>query len=207
MANMIRLNKKKVPTSFNLPNLEIGFNFLPTAEKNRDIFILVARRSAWRIKGTPMAWSDTPALFFERIITEIINTGGEQDLLNALSNGVIAWLDDLLVYSQSFEELLVIFERLLKKATQRRVCFNLLKCGICSLTTVWCVRKILKGRWSFDPTFYEKILNINKPAYRHQIAQLVYLTNWISPNIPKLAELRRPFQDFSNLKAKEVGGD
>eukprot|EP00924_Labyrinthula_sp_SR-Ha-C_P007907 snap_masked-scaffold_28-processed-gene-4.72-mRNA-1 protein AED:1.00 eAED:1.00 QI:0/0/0/0/1/1/2/0/66 len=29
-------------------------------------------------------------------------------------------------------------------------------------------------------------------------------TNWISPNIPKLAELRRPFQDFSNLKGKKL---
>eukprot|EP00924_Labyrinthula_sp_SR-Ha-C_P002069 augustus_masked-scaffold_99-processed-gene-0.6-mRNA-1 protein AED:1.00 eAED:1.00 QI:0/0/0/0/1/1/2/0/490 len=201
VANMIRLNKITIPTSLNLPNLErqflsitnssfyltldilSGFDFLPTAEKDREIFTLVTRRSAWRMKGAPMGWSNTPALFFERVITEIINAD---------------------VYSQSFEELLIIFEKLLKQAARKRVRFNLRKCGICSPTTVWCGREIRKGRRNFDPDFYEKILNMKKPVYRHQMAQLVYLANWISPNIPKLAELRRPFQDFANLKGRKL---
>eukprot|EP00924_Labyrinthula_sp_SR-Ha-C_P013161 maker-scaffold_12-snap-gene-11.22-mRNA-1 protein AED:0.27 eAED:0.30 QI:0/0/0/1/0.5/0.2/5/0/868 len=146
------------------------FDFLPTAEKDRDIFTLITRRSAWRMKGAPMGWSNTPPLFFER----------------------------------SFEELLVIFEKLLKQAARKRVRFNLRKCGICFPTTVWCGREIRKGRWNFDLAFYEKILNMKKPVYCHQMAQLVYLANWISPNIPKLAELRRPFQDFAKLKEKKL---
>eukprot|EP00924_Labyrinthula_sp_SR-Ha-C_P000051 augustus_masked-scaffold_60-processed-gene-0.69-mRNA-1 protein AED:1.00 eAED:1.00 QI:0/0/0/0/1/1/4/0/614 len=154
VANMIRLSKITVPTSLNLPNLErqflsitnnsfyltlnilSGFDFLPTAEKDRDIFTLVTRRSAWRMKGAPIGWSNTLTLFFERVITEIINADGVEDLFGAQSNGVIAWLDDLLVYSQSFEQLLIIFEKLLKQAARKRVRFNLRKCGICSPTTV-----------------------------------------------------------------------
>eukprot|EP00924_Labyrinthula_sp_SR-Ha-C_P010200 maker-scaffold_23-snap-gene-0.6-mRNA-1 protein AED:0.07 eAED:0.13 QI:0/0/0/1/0/0/3/0/1195 len=205
VANMIRLNKITVPTSLNLPNLERhGFDFLPTAEKDRDIFTLVTRRSARRMKGAPMGWSNTPALCFERVITEIINADGAEDLFGAQANGVIAWLDDLLVYSQSFQQLLVIFEKLLKQAAKKRVRFNLRKCEICSPVTVWCGREIRRGRWNFDPAFYDKILNMKRPEYRHQMAQLVYLANWISPNIPKLVELRKPFQHYANLGGKKL---
>eukprot|EP00924_Labyrinthula_sp_SR-Ha-C_P001918 snap_masked-scaffold_30-processed-gene-2.19-mRNA-1 protein AED:1.00 eAED:1.00 QI:0/0/0/0/1/1/2/0/169 len=112
VANMIRLNKITVPTPLNLPNLEIQFlsitnssfyltldilseyGFLPVAEMDRVIFALVTRRSAWRMKGAPMGWFNTPVLFFERVITEIIHADGEQDLFNVPTNGVIAWLDD-----------------------------------------------------------------------------------------------------------------
>eukprot|EP00924_Labyrinthula_sp_SR-Ha-C_P007852 augustus_masked-scaffold_28-processed-gene-4.105-mRNA-1 protein AED:1.00 eAED:1.00 QI:0/0/0/0/1/1/2/0/232 len=73
------------------------------------------------MKGAPVGWFNTPALFFERVISEIINADGVDDLFGAQSNGVIAWLDDLLVYSQSFEQLLIIFEKLLKQAAKKRV--------------------------------------------------------------------------------------
>eukprot|EP00924_Labyrinthula_sp_SR-Ha-C_P001428 augustus_masked-scaffold_44-processed-gene-1.111-mRNA-1 protein AED:1.00 eAED:1.00 QI:0/0/0/0/1/1/2/0/305 len=198
VANMIRLNKITVPTSLNLPNLErqflsitnnsfyltlnilSGFDFLPTAEKDRDIFTLVTRRSAWRMKGAPVGWFNTRALFFERVISEIINADGVDDLFGAQSNGVIAWLDDLLVYSQSFEQLLIIFEKLLKQAARKRVRFNIRKCGICSPTTVWYGWEIRQGRWNFDPAFYDKILNMKRPEYPHQMAQLKLLEDIVS---------------------------
>eukprot|EP00924_Labyrinthula_sp_SR-Ha-C_P011158 snap_masked-scaffold_81-processed-gene-0.8-mRNA-1 protein AED:1.00 eAED:1.00 QI:0/-1/0/0/-1/1/1/0/338 len=45
---------------------------------------------------------------------------------------------------------------------------------------------------------------MTKPTYRHEAAQLVYLANWLSPNIPKLSQLRKPFTEYANLKGKKL---
>eukprot|EP00924_Labyrinthula_sp_SR-Ha-C_P010201 maker-scaffold_23-snap-gene-0.10-mRNA-1 protein AED:0.41 eAED:0.42 QI:0/0/0/0.5/0/0/2/0/278 len=119
-------------------------------------------------------------------------------------NGVLAWLDDLLVYSTSFEKLCIILEKLLQRAIFRKVHFNLRKCGFGEQHTIWCGREIKRGQWNFSPAFFEKILNMPKPTYRHEAAQLVYLANWLSPNIPKLSQLRKPFAEYANLKGKEL---
>eukprot|EP00924_Labyrinthula_sp_SR-Ha-C_P003001 snap_masked-scaffold_58-processed-gene-0.44-mRNA-1 protein AED:0.58 eAED:0.60 QI:0/-1/0/1/-1/1/1/0/71 len=68
-----------------------------------------------------MGWSNTPALFFERIITEIIDADGEERLFSAKANGVIAWLDDLLFYSQTFDDLLKILGKLLSQASKKKL--------------------------------------------------------------------------------------
>eukprot|EP00924_Labyrinthula_sp_SR-Ha-C_P004824 snap_masked-scaffold_1-processed-gene-13.6-mRNA-1 protein AED:1.00 eAED:1.00 QI:0/0/0/0/1/1/2/0/279 len=129
-----------------------------------------------------------PALFCERIVTDIID-GQEEKFFAKPNNGCIAWFDDLLLYSETFESLLHILDALLKQAARMSVRFNLRKCGLCEPTTIWCGRQIKHGQWNFDPSFFDKILNLPKPKYQHEVAQLVYLCNWIAPNVPKMAAL------------------
>eukprot|EP00924_Labyrinthula_sp_SR-Ha-C_P000157 snap_masked-scaffold_39-processed-gene-2.51-mRNA-1 protein AED:1.00 eAED:1.00 QI:0/-1/0/0/-1/1/1/0/325 len=218
---MIKLNKITASTSLLLPNLERqflgvnnshffialdilnGFDFLPTLERYQEIFTLVSRRAAWNMLGAPMGWRNTPALFCERIVTDIIN-GEDEKFFAKPNNGCIAWLDDLLLYVESFKSLLHIHESLLKQAAKMKVRFNLRKLGLCEPITIWCGREIKHGRWNFDPSFNDKILNLPKPSYQHELAQLVYLCNWISPNVPKIAALRKPFVEFANLKGKKL---
>eukprot|EP00924_Labyrinthula_sp_SR-Ha-C_P007877 snap_masked-scaffold_28-processed-gene-4.41-mRNA-1 protein AED:1.00 eAED:1.00 QI:0/-1/0/0/-1/1/1/0/67 len=50
-----------------------GFDFLPTEETFRDIFTLVTRHQAWRMRESPMGWCNTPALFFDGIINKILD--------------------------------------------------------------------------------------------------------------------------------------
>eukprot|EP00924_Labyrinthula_sp_SR-Ha-C_P002066 augustus_masked-scaffold_99-processed-gene-0.2-mRNA-1 protein AED:1.00 eAED:1.00 QI:0/0/0/0/1/1/3/0/1782 len=189
VSNMVRLNKITVPTSLNLPNLErqlfsikgsrvyatldilSGFDFLETEEKSKDIFTLVTRRSAWRLRGAPMGWMNTPALFCERVVNEVVD--GIEKLFGRATNGVICWLDDLLVYAESEDHLLRMLKLLLLRAAEMKVRFNLRKCDFAAATTLWC-------------------------------AQIVYLANWLSPNIPKLAELRKPFSKYANLEGKKL---
>eukprot|EP00924_Labyrinthula_sp_SR-Ha-C_P009982 snap_masked-scaffold_21-processed-gene-5.42-mRNA-1 protein AED:0.45 eAED:0.45 QI:0/-1/0/1/-1/1/1/0/1856 len=220
VSNMIRLNRITVPTSLNLPNLErqllsvkgskiyatldilSGFDFLETEESSKDIFTLVTRRSAWRLRGAPMGWMNTPALFCDRVVNEVVD--GIEKLFGRRTNGVICWLDDLLVYAESEQKLIDMLKLLFIQAAKMRVRFNLRKCDFAVSTTIWCGRQVKNGYWNFSPTFYEKVLSMEKPRYRHQVAQIVYLANWLSPNIPKLAELRKPFAHFANLEGKKL---
>eukprot|EP00924_Labyrinthula_sp_SR-Ha-C_P003685 snap_masked-scaffold_3-processed-gene-2.11-mRNA-1 protein AED:0.20 eAED:0.29 QI:0/-1/0/1/-1/1/1/0/276 len=153
--------------------------------------------------GAPMGRKNTPVLFFDRVVNEIIDSG-EPKYFTAENNGVIAWLDDLLVYATTFSDLCRIIKDLMERANKRKVRFNLRKCEFGPERTIWCGREIKQGIWNFWPTFFEKILTMPKPVYRFEAAQLVYLVNWFSPNIPQLASLRQPFADFANLKGKKL---
>eukprot|EP00924_Labyrinthula_sp_SR-Ha-C_P010215 snap_masked-scaffold_23-processed-gene-0.33-mRNA-1 protein AED:1.00 eAED:1.00 QI:0/-1/0/0/-1/1/1/0/114 len=64
--------------------------------------------------------------------------------------------------------------------------------------------ELRQGLWNFSPKFFEKILSLSKPKYCHEAVQLVYLANWLSTNIPKLAELKKPFADFENIKGRKL---
>eukprot|EP00924_Labyrinthula_sp_SR-Ha-C_P008521 augustus_masked-scaffold_32-processed-gene-2.49-mRNA-1 protein AED:1.00 eAED:1.00 QI:0/0/0/0/1/1/4/0/651 len=206
VTNMIRLNRITIPTSLNLPDLEhqhlslkdskfyitldvlSGFDFIPTEQASREVFTLVTRRSASRMNGSPMGWCNTPALFFDRVINEIIDNDSERFFARE-GDGVVVWLDDLLIYSRMFTMLVHILGVLLRRAMMKHARFNLRKCGF--------------GE-HLRPQFYEKIIIMPRSQYRHQAAQLVYLANWLSPNIPYLADLRRPFAHFANLAGKKL---
>eukprot|EP00924_Labyrinthula_sp_SR-Ha-C_P009276 augustus_masked-scaffold_2-processed-gene-18.9-mRNA-1 protein AED:1.00 eAED:1.00 QI:0/0/0/0/1/1/6/0/965 len=173
VGNMIKLNKITVPTALNLPNLErqllsiknskfylkldilSGFDFLPTKKSCRDIFTLVTRCGAWRMRGGSMGFYNTPALFFERVVNEVID-GPVIKKFGTPSNGSIAWLGDLLIYAETFRYLLEVFEHLLKRAQIKQVRYNLRKCGICEEVTVWCGRQVKDGKWNFSPRVLQK---------------------------------------------------
>eukprot|EP00924_Labyrinthula_sp_SR-Ha-C_P000933 augustus_masked-scaffold_7-processed-gene-8.3-mRNA-1 protein AED:1.00 eAED:1.00 QI:0/0/0/0/1/1/3/0/788 len=198
VSNMVRLNKITMPTSLTLPNLErqllsvrgsrvnatldilSGFNFLETEEKSKDIFTLVTRRSAWRLREAPMGWMNTPALFCERVVNEVVD--GIEVLFGRETNGVICWLDDLLIYAEFENKLLEMLKLLFIRAAEKRVRFNLRKCDFTAPKTIWCRREIKNGFWNFSPSLYEKVLEMEKP----------------------LAELRKPFADFANLGGKKL---
>eukprot|EP00924_Labyrinthula_sp_SR-Ha-C_P001012 snap_masked-scaffold_7-processed-gene-10.36-mRNA-1 protein AED:1.00 eAED:1.00 QI:0/-1/0/0/-1/1/1/0/116 len=114
--------------------------------------------------GALMEWRNTPALFCERIVTDIIN-GQDEKFFVKPDNGCIAWLDDLLFYDESFGSLLYIFESLLMQVAKMNVRLNLRKCGLCEPTKIYSRKQIKHGRWNFDPTFFQKTLNHSKPIY------------------------------------------
>eukprot|EP00924_Labyrinthula_sp_SR-Ha-C_P001499 augustus_masked-scaffold_55-processed-gene-1.60-mRNA-1 protein AED:1.00 eAED:1.00 QI:0/0/0/0/1/1/2/0/578 len=194
VANMVRLNHITVKTSLNLPNLErqllglkgsgffitldvlSGFDFLPTHDKYKDIFTLVTRRLAYRMNGAPMGWCNTPALFADIIVNQIVDEE-EPRYFCKQTTGIAAWLDDLLLYSDTIEALYSMLENILKRAARRRVRFNLRKCTPLEKPTIWCGREISEKGWNFDPGFFQEILDMAKPVYRHEVVQLVFISN------------------------------
>eukprot|EP00924_Labyrinthula_sp_SR-Ha-C_P015343 augustus_masked-scaffold_87-processed-gene-0.32-mRNA-1 protein AED:1.00 eAED:1.00 QI:0/0/0/0/1/1/4/0/437 len=193
--NMARQNKITAGTSPGLPNLDIqllsvkgsriyvtldilfGFDFLETEEESKDIFTLITRRSAWRLRGAHMEWMNTPALFCDRVVNKVID--GIEKLFGREANRVICWLDDLLVYAESEQQLINMLKLLLIQAAKIKVRFNLPECNFAVDTTIWCRRQLKNGFWNFSPAFYEKVLSTGKPTYRHQLKES--LTRGLQP--------------------------
>ena len=56
----------------------------------------------------------------------------------------------------------------------------------------------------FSDKYYKKILETQKPVYRHELAQVMYLANWLQQTIPGLAEIRDKFQKETSLEGKTL---
>ena len=66
-----------------------GFNLLHTAS---ELFVIITPFGAYKMNSAPMGWLNTPALFQDRIATEILL---EADLYLKYEIVAAVWIDDM----------------------------------------------------------------------------------------------------------------
>ena len=212
VVDMRTLNRHTVPTACKLPHLEqqlsfignsrffgsydalSGFDYLRTHPSSYPYFTIVTSFGCYTMKGAPMGWVNTPALFSNRIMQEILEPAG------LLQEGAIQWLDDTLIYDSDFRGYLAKLDKFLTAVEAKKVRLNIRKCDLLSQRIEYCGRVIGPNRWNYLPKFYEKVLELNPPTYVHELAKALYTMNWLSPAIPGLAELRETFADLVALR-------
>jgi len=101
------LNAMNGSTWFTTLHLRAGYHNIPVAEKDRDKTALITRRGCWRFKVMPFGLSCAPSVF-QRLM-DLVLAGLSYDIC-------LIYLDDIIIYSNSFEEHLLrleaVFERL-----------------------------------------------------------------------------------------------
>jgi len=93
---------------------------------------------------------------------------------------------------------------LLVAIIKKKVRLNVRKCDFYNTKAEWCGREISFGHWTFSDKYYNEILKTEKPVYRHELAQVMYLANWLQQTIPGLAELRDVFAKETSLEGKNL---
>jgi len=76
---------------------------------------------------------------------------------------VLIWIDDVLVYTRSFADLLTRLEEVFRRLRKFNVKLNLQKTDLCSKEITWCSRKISVEGIKFDPEMIESLLNLPEP--------------------------------------------
>ena len=209
------LNKYTRKTSLTLPHLEnqlchvknskyfasldvlSGFDFLPVEESSQTKLTVSTPFGAYRMCGAPMGWTNTAQLFQARIMQEVLNP---LNFFCRLNDGCLQWLDDTLIYSSKFEALLSMLDKLLKQFLAKRVRLNLQKCVLFATKINYCGRVINGTSWQFEEKYWTKILKTRRPRYAHELAQVIYVAQWLSNAIPRLAEIRSKFAHITNLQ-------
>ena len=215
VIDMRKLNQHTRRTSLMMPNLEqqisypkgasfygsfdilSGFDYLPVAEESRKYFVLVTCFGAFEFCGSPQGWVNTPQLFQNRMLTEILQPIG---LFAKDDTGVIQWIDDSLLYSRTFDDYLIALDKFLKQMIAKNLRLNITKCTLLASEAVWCGRRISNKGWTYSDKYFGKILKTPKPTFTYELAQALYLINWLSPCVPKLAELRDVFSPVVKLQ-------
>ena len=178
-----------------------GFDFLPTAENSQKYFTLITKEGAYTMCGAPMGWVNTPALFMDRMVRNILKPIG---IYGIATNGAIQWLDDTCLYADSFDRYAKLLDKFLAQMIKRAVRLSIDKCHLYGEEVEWCGRRINAKGWNFQSKFYDKILTVQKPQRVWEMAQVIYLCNWLSPAIPKLSQLRDTFNQFTGGKMKKA---
>jgi hypothetical protein len=76
---------------------------------------------------------------------------------------VLIWIDDVLVYTRSFEDLLTRLEEVFQRLRKLNVKSNPQKTDLCSKVITWCGRKISVEGIKFDPEMIGSLLSLPEP--------------------------------------------
>ena len=171
-----QLNTVAGSTHFGTFDVLAGFDFLPTGENSQKYFNLITPEGAFTMCGAPMGWVNTPAIYHNRIVTEILEPAGLYEKVERC--GALQWLDDTLLHAKTFEDYVEGLRKFLKAVIAKGVRLSIKKCELYNSEVEWCGRRISGEGWNFDGKFYDKILSVTRPERAWELAQVIYLCNW-----------------------------
>jgi len=199
------LNKHTQKTPLDLPHLEnqlqhlgdsgfyssfdvvSGFDFLPVERASQHIFTVTTPFGAYEMCGAPMGWTNTPQLFSSRILQEVLSPTG---LFCRPNNGILQWIDDSLLYANSFDKLLEMMHIFLQQIIHRGLRLNVRKCEFFTRRVEFCGRIISRDGWTFKDKFWATIRDMPRPQKISDLAQAVHVAQWLSVSVPGFAEVR-----------------
>ena len=142
--------------------------------------------------GLPMGWCNTPALFQARIQQEALLP---LDLFCSEGTGACQWIDDTLLYSDDVDDAFVALERLFAKLIEKNLKINITKCCFFKTEVEICGRCLKSGgTWTFEDKFWKRISRIPPPTTTTELAQVIYICQWVSTCIPQFSEFREYFE-------------
>jgi hypothetical protein len=197
------VNNCTIPMQFPLPRLELftdivagathfasidlynGYWQIPLHPDSQEYFSIKTDRGIF----TPMRLiqgSKNAAGPFQAVITEVLG-----DLVNKVC---VVYIDDVLIYANSEEELVTNIITTITALHNRRFKVSAKKTTFYKRQIKFCGRIISAAGVSFDPTFINAITNMTKPVTATQLRTYLASTNWIRSSIPGYTALVAPLQ-------------
>ena len=164
-----------------------GFDFLPVHGVSQNIFTITIPFGAYKMCGAPMGWCNTPQLFQARIMQELLEP---TRLFCRTKRGCLQWIDDSLLYADTYEKLMETMDSFLKQIINKRLRLSVLKCTFYTQEAEFCGRIISGDGWTFKPKFWEAIRNMPRPTKASQLSQAIHVAQWLAVTIPRFSELR-----------------
>ena len=210
VVDLRKVNEAVELTAANLPSLEnqlswlpqkckyfgglealSGFDMLSTREEHRRYFCIATPFGVFKMNAAPQGFCNTPGIFMDRMINEIL---GGVDSMNGVfakeKAGCLQWLDDTLLYANTFNECLEVLERVLSNCVKWGLRLNVEKCDFVAREIIWCGRRISASGWNFRKEYFDKILEVPAPKTVKELEGVVYLATWLTTSIPDCCRLK-----------------
>eukprot|EP00924_Labyrinthula_sp_SR-Ha-C_P012481 snap_masked-scaffold_10-processed-gene-8.24-mRNA-1 protein AED:0.45 eAED:0.46 QI:0/-1/0/1/-1/1/1/0/1717 len=169
-------------------DMKSGYDFLRTTDNAKQYFtLLMPWGEIYEIQGAPQGWVNSPMLFQERMVGEILKPLG---IYETAADGALQWIDDCLLYSRTKEGYMSMVRNYLDRLIEKRVRLGVDKCVFFTRQAEFCGRIMQPGEWGYSPVYYQKIRDTKMPYFHYQMAEVIYLATWLSPTIPELVALR-----------------
>eukprot|EP00924_Labyrinthula_sp_SR-Ha-C_P002389 snap_masked-scaffold_16-processed-gene-2.6-mRNA-1 protein AED:1.00 eAED:1.00 QI:0/-1/0/0/-1/1/1/0/2052 len=162
-----------------------GFDYLACEPQAGEYFTFTTPWGvAYSFYGAPQGWCNTPSLFSMRQIEEVLMQ------IDLWPDKALQWIDDTIIMGQNMSELYSNMEKFLKQIKKKNLRLNLDMCELVSHTLTFCGREFTKEGWKFNDEYAAGLLKRVKPIYLHELAQMIYTANYISPTIPGFSRIK-----------------
>eukprot|EP00644_Phytophthora_capsici_P014219 jgi/Phyca11/98936/e_gw1.3.1324.1 len=114
------------------------------------------------------------------------------DLVNKC---VIVWIDDLLVFADTQEELVNAIEAVLTKLDEHGLILNPKKSALFLKEVRWCGRIINQHGIGHDPERIQALRDMPLPTTAAELQQFLCASNWMRAGLVNYARVSRPLQE------------
>ena len=176
---------------FSKLDLTKGYWQIPVKENERDITAFVTPHGLFRWKVMPFGIVSAPAVFTRMM----------RKLLNGL-NQVVNYIDDILIYTETWEEHVKILELVLERLRKSNLTAKPSKCFIAHHNLEFLGHVIQKGEVMPEESKVQKILKVEKPKNKKQMRSFLGLIGYYQKFIPNFSAIAAPLTDLTKKGAK-----
>lgn len=172
-------------------DLSKAFWQIPIAEEDRDkTAFYVPGRGTLRFKTTAFGLTNAPATQ-QRLVDM---------LLGNIDHRIFAYLDDIIIVSNSFEEHVSLLLRVLNKLRKAGLTVNLSKCEFFRSQLKYLGYVVDANGLRTDPEKVEAILNYPTPSNRKELKRFLGTATWYRRFVPSFSTIAGPLNKLTSNK-------
>lgn len=197
-----QLNKVTIPDKFPVPNLSDslfglhgtkfftrldlvrGYYQIPIDEQSRELTAFSTPRNHWQFKRLSFGLKNAPSAFQREI----------QAVLSSFpSNKVIAYIDDILIMSSTFQEHLLLVGKVLITLQNFNIKIKPSKCEWFKSQVEYLGYLVSQNGIKKTPTFVQKLLDYPQPQTVRELREFLGLINFQRKFIPNCSEIKNRY--------------
>ena len=174
------LGKAKCFASFDLLR---GFWQFPVKRECRKRWAFLTHAGQYCFNRVVMGGKNS-ASYFQQTMQEVLG-----DLVYV---SVLIYIDDVLVYAENFDELLVAMKSVFLRLRQYGIFLKPRKCTLFAQSIVWCGHRISKEGCGINSEYLQAVQDIPAPLNAATLRQFLASCNWVRDSIPNYALIVSP---------------
>ncbi|CEO95069.1 hypothetical protein PBRA_009601 [Plasmodiophora brassicae] len=129
---------------------------------------------------------------------------GRRSIFDDMKENLLIWIDDILGFARSEEDLLHQLTRELERCRERNLKKNPNKCTLFARELKWCGRIYSREGVRHDPERIEALTSMPRPKTANDLQQFLSAANWMRTHVPGYASIVRPLQELLDIVNEEL---
>ncbi|CEP03613.1 hypothetical protein PBRA_009498 [Plasmodiophora brassicae] len=211
-VDLRQVNARCVPTAWPMPNVESvtrklsgmtcfftidafkGFWLMPLAKECQEIFSFMTDDAVFTPTRSIQGGMNSAVQFHARMAA----------IFDDMKENLLIWIDDILGFAKSEEDLLHQLTRVLERCRERNLKLNPNKCTLFARELKWCGRIYSRDGVQHDPKRIEALTSMPRPKTAKDLQQFLWAANWMRTHVPGYASIVRPLQERLDIANEEL---
>lgn len=167
---------------------------VPVAEASRQYTAFtVPNRGLFQFRRMPFGLHNAPATWM-RLLDSVLG--------HDLEPHVFAYLDDVVIVTETFEQHLTVLEEVFRRLLQANITVSLDKCQYCKPELIYLGYKVDKNGLHVDPSKVKAMLELPTPTCVSEVRRVVGTFSWYRRFIPEFSTIIAPITALLKKSSK-----